>query len=472
MSGTYLIEIIRALGENGRKEASLFLASPYFNRSPIATDVRMLYKVLAQAAPDFEENQIERDRIYVQVFPNKPVVQGKLDKTMTELKKQLRLFALCEQYFDAQREDLIELDWATWLRKQGLGDKLALSLNKLKKQERADAMPGDNLLLRIAEEEYEWKSDCNDLSSDLGIPNLIRELDIYYYTYRADFSNRALLQQKADRSTDLRVLAYDEIYYAQQSPMLLMLRNAGRLFQKKKPEIEDFEQLLNLIEAVKSQVPLETLKLYYSYLRNLCTLLLDSGKLEFIPILHGIHKSNLNNGLLFDSDARIHANAYLSIVLVALRAKEISWAREVTETYKDLLVGGEQPHFFYQINRAYCHFAEGNYEKALDEIPDAPLSSYYYLMIRRLEIKAYYELSSDLLPYKIDSFRKYIERTAPKTIAENVRAMHLNFIYILNQLSQSPYKDRKRAEKILQRIEERPQLCERTWLIEKAKALK
>ncbi|MFN0176688.1 MAG: hypothetical protein ACKVU0_18750 [Saprospiraceae bacterium] len=470
MSGTFLIEIIRALGEKDRKEAELFLASPYFNRSPIAADVQALFKTLAKIAPDFQDELLERDKIYKQVFPGKPVVQGKLDKTMTELKKQLRLFILCHEYFDLKREELIELDWASWLRKQALGEKFSLSLSKLKHKGNGDDMPGDKLSLAIAEEEYEWKSYCNDLSSDLGIPNLIRELDHYYYLYRADFANRALLQHKAASSTDLSILTYDESYYIQQSPTLIMLKNAGKLFQKESPEIADFEQLLSLIEEIKPQVQLETLKLYYSYLRNLCTLLIDSGKLEYIPILHGIQKSNLRDGYFNDGE-KIHVNAYLSIVQIALRAKEIAWAKEVTETYKNLLASGEQAHFFYQLNLANCHFAEGDYEKALDEIPDVPLASHYYLMIRRLELKAYYETDSELLPYKIDSFRKYIERTAAKTIAENVRLMNLNFIYILNQLTQTLKRDRKRAEKILQRIAEKPMICERGWLTEKANGL-
>ncbi len=471
MYNSFLIEIIRALGVKGRQEAILFLASPYFNRGSNAQDVRALFNAVLNAAPDFQKEQLSRDLIYKMVFPGKPVIPGKLDKLMTELKKQLRLFVLTEDYFASEKEDWQELHWASWLRKHEMQEKFKLALDKVKKQERASLMPGNRLLLDIADEEFEWESFRNDWSNELGIPNLIQELDLFYYVYRADLANRFLQQQKAFNTIDISILFRDESFYETQSPVLRLLRKVSLLLQKERPDITDFEQLLTLIEEDRPKIPAQLLQIYFAYLRNICTIMIDAGQLEYIPILHQIQKTNLSDGY-FNYEGKVHVNAYLNIVQIALRAKEIAWAMEVTENYKDLLYGVEHGHFFYHINLAYCLFAEGKYEESLSCIPDAQSAPQYFTMARRLELKAYYELNSDLLPYKMDSFRKFIERTAPKTISANVRAMNLNFIYILNQLSQSPPKDRKRAEKILQRIEERPLLGERTWLIEKANNLK
>jgi hypothetical protein len=168
----------------------------------------------------------------------------------------------------------------------------------------------------------------------------------------------------------------------------------------------------------------------------------------------------------------LSANSYLNIVQIAIRAHEISWAKSFTIEFKEKIHGSEKDDFFYRLNLANCLFAENKFEEALDTLPEESPTSYYHLMTRRLELKAYYELDSDLLVYKMDSFRKYIERTAPKSIAENLRTMNLNFIYILNQLSQSPPKDKARSEKILNRIEEKKLICDRAWLIEKAEGLK
>ena len=92
-------------------------------------------------------------------------------------------------------------------------------------------------------------------------------------------------------------------------------------------------------------------------------------------------------------------------------------------------------------------------------------------MVRRLELKILYELQSDLLLYKIDAFRKFIVRTATKTISANLRTMDLNFLNILMQISQAPLKDKARAALILKRIDQKALLADRPWLIEKAKEL-
>ena len=115
--------------------------------------------------------------------------------------------------------------------------------------------------------------------------------------------------------------------------------------------------------------------------------------------------------------------------------------------------------------------AEKKFNDCLDYIPDTAPSSFYQLFAKRIELKAYYELRSDLLPYKIDSFRKFVERTAPKSVADNLQAMNMAFAQILNQLFQTPFKDPKRSAKLLERIEGKKIICDRNWLIEKAKEL-
>jgi hypothetical protein len=111
------------------------------------------------------------------------------------------------------------------------------------------------------------------------------------------------------------------------------------------------------------------------------------------------------------------------------------------------------------------------FEEAIDHLPDASSSTYYHHMVRRLELKIYYELRSDLLLYKIDAFRKYIERTLHKTISANLWAMDLNFLNILIQLNQSPLKNKARSARLIARIESKKALADRPWLLEKAREL-
>lgn len=468
---TFLIEIVKALGGEDRQAVSAFLDSPFFNKGGNAAELKALYEAICQAGPDFSEEQLERDIIYTAVFPGKTFVAGKLDKLMSDLKKQLRLYVLAKEYFSQENEDEQQLAWVSWLRKQNLGERFELAIVKLKKRKKMESVEEFQTLLKIAREEYEWESAHNNYLGDLGITDLIQQLDLFYITYRTDLSNRILLQQKVANLARLDSTHKEDGVFEFSSSLLDVLKNLNQFLQKDIPDASDFQEFANILKANQDKLPADVIKTYSTFLRNLCTLLIDSGKLEFVPILHQIHRNSLAEGNLIFGN-KIENNSYLNIVQIAIRAKEVAWAKEFTEQYKHLIYGGDQDGFIYRYSMASCLFAEGQFNQALEQLPGESSSTYYQLMIRRLELKAYFELDSELLTYKLDAFRKFIERTAPKSIATDLRTMNLNFIYILNQLIQSPPKDKSRAAKILKRIEEKRLICDRSWLMEKANALK
>ena len=91
---------------------------------------------------------------------------------------------------------------------------------------------------------------------------------------------------------------------------------------------------------------------------------------------------------------------------------------------------------------------------------------------KRLELKALFELRSELLPYKLDAFKMFLSRTSQKLLSENQRKIHSDFANLLHQLVYSNPGDPKRSELLIKRIQEKKQSAEWRWLIEKAKALR
>jgi hypothetical protein len=173
---------------------------------------------------------------------------------------------------------------------------------------------------------------------------------------------------------------------------------------------------MSLLEENESKLSPQTQNHLYAYLHSFCTILIDKGHLEFVNVLHSLYKRNLEKGVLFN-DGRLSANAYLNLVQIAIRAKEVAWAIQFATEYKTYIAGGDDTNFFYHYSLASCLFAKGQHDEALDLLTENAPSPYYHLMVRRLELKIYYELDHELLPYKIDAFRKYLERTAPKSVA-------------------------------------------------------
>lgn len=473
MIKTYLLEVIKASPPIKQQEMALILGSPLFNRGGNAKELAKLYQIILDAAPDFSEDLLKKEKVYFQVFSDSSIVPRKLDKLIADLNKILRLYTLAKGYLSESNEKHQQIHWSTWLRESGLADRSKQLIVKLKTQEESEKLESleeYHINFLIEREDHEWELMNNQAKGNLNIPNVIEQLDLFYFSYRTELLNRYLLQQKAAQLPDLNPMESERSLYEVKSSFLQISKLINNLLNKDLPSIAEFQVLMGKIKEHEKKLSFEALSEFYTYLRGSCTLLINGGNLDFIPVLQEINKDNLERGYFF-VNGEISPNSYLNLVQIATRAKEFEWAKNFTEDYKALIIGGDENKFFYRLNMAQCLFAEGNFEEALDNLPEAPSNSHYHQMVRRLELKIYYELNSDLLLYKLDAFRKYIERTAPKSIAANIRTLNLNFLNMLLQLSQSPLKDKARSAQIIERIEEKNLLAERIWLMEKARAL-
>jgi len=473
MTNSYLLDVIKAFQPEEREEMARLLSASQFNRAGNAKELLQLYQIILHAAPEFSESLLQKHEVYFQIFAEPTMVQGKLEKLMAELNKLLRSYALVKKYLSENNEVQQQIDWASWLRERGLQERSRQVVTKLKAQKgenEPESLEKYREALLISEEIYSWEGTYNQLKGDLGIPNLIFNLELYYLNYKSELTNRYLIQQKGPQLPDLGWVNKEDGFWQAKSVLLRISTEINSIMGKNLPTFEEFQHLMLLLQNDGTALSSETLAQFYAYLRNTCTLLIDAGNLEFIPLLHAIHKENLEQKYFF-INGEMSPNAYINLVQVATRARQTEWAKKFTEDYKGLITGGDEDQFFYRLNMAQCKFAEGKFDDALSCIPDAPSASYYHHLARRLELKIYYELDSDLILYKIDAFRKALERTASKNIAPTRKTMNINFVHFLLQLSQSPKKDKKRSALLIERINNKKLVAERSWLLEKAREL-
>lgn len=473
MTNSYLLEVIKALTPEEREEIASLLHGPQFTRGGYGEEMRRLYELILGAAPDFSEDLLNKHSLYLQIFSEKNMVQGKLEKLMVELNKLIRTHILTKRYHAENNETQQHIDWAKWLRERGMSERSRQILSKLEtkiQKETPESLEMYREVFLISEERHLWESTHNQFKGDLGISNLLYNLELYYRNYHTELINRYLLQQKGPQLQALTVTNMPPEFWQTKSVLLRISTGVNQIMSKDLPSVEEFQDLMQLLQFNEAAISFQTLSHFYSYLRNTCTLLINGGNLEFIPILHEIHKDNLERNFLF-INGELSPNIYINLVQIATRAKEWEWAKNFTESYQKQIVGGDGGQFFYRLNMAQCYFAEGRLNEALAQIPNVPSSSHYHLIAKLLELKIYYELDSELLSYKIDAFRKFIERTASKTIASNQKTLVLNFVHFLHQLSLSPKKDKERSARLVARINSKELVAERAWLLEKARGL-
>jgi hypothetical protein len=479
MLNIFILEVIDTFENSELESFKNFLGSAYFNTGPNATSLVVLFDKLAEAKRGSTLENLNKDLIFQEVFPNTPFIQGKLDKLGTELKKLLQLFLILERYKSDALESRRELDLLAALRLRGLSKRYFLELEKMKKRiydAPIDTLENIELQFDLAFEEYHWEQHFNKVKGDLTVPNVLKYLDKYYVNTSIWLQNVLLLQQKvvalpeaSNRSffkTDNFPLNPDEV-----DIFLKISKKIHELLELDVPEFAQFEELVALLQSNSEKIGKEDLAGFYSHLRNFCTFLIERGHYHLRPILHQIHIENLEKGYFY-YNGEIPPNAFLNITTTALNVNALEWAKAFIEKHKGRITGENETQDFYSMNKAICLFAEKRWEDALDIIPFGSSYSFYHLLARRLELKIYYELDSDLLPYKIDAFKMFISRAGRNLLSSTLHDLHTNFINFLRQLSLSPKtRDKSRASKMIERINEKKLVADRAWLLEKAREL-
>ncbi len=479
MTNSALVETIKVLRLDEISKIRAYFESSFFKREPHSEEISKLFGLIADAYPDFTTERLGKEMVYRALYSEKIPVKGKLDKIMTELNQHIRDFVVSSHYLSEENQFEYWLQWATWLRNRGLLDRYELAITKLEKWQQNEADFGTEYYYRqflLEREKHNWRSLSNQKKGDVNLPNVIRNLDLYYHLSRLEFLNRLQLQRKVtlldlDAEVDPSLVEPQvSSRYLEENPVLYAEYQLFYLLKHTIPPEGEVQRFTHWLIEHEHLMDKEYCYRFWAYLRGLYSLLINSGRNDLMSSLHQIHQDNLEKGLLFFQN-KLSPSAYKNVTFTALAAGQPNWALQFVEKYKDIIIDENETRDFYRLNLAFCFFALGEFEKALDALPPASSYSDYHSAARRLELKIYFELDSDLLPYKMESFKMYVFRASKNTLAEGKKELLLNFYNLLQQICQSPKGDKARAQQILQRIEKKKMVAEKSWLIEKAKQL-
>ena len=482
MKSSFVFELIRSFSPEERHELELFIASPYFNRGKNAGELTALVGFILNAPSQPGAAAPVKKDLYQRIFPGTPWVEGKLDKLLVELKKHLRTFLLSRQYFQVENDFQAELDWGKALHDKGMESHYQRLLEQMKtggSSGQWKTAPHYLRQLHLEHAIHVQQSYDNRKKGDLNIPSVLHNLDMFYHLYRLEHLNYFLLQCKMtnlDISGDIALALRESPLperYLEESSYLLIQYKIFCLLQSPNPSLAEFEALNDLLKQHEPFLEKSMLEQYYAYLRNICVLLIASGAEELYHILHQIQRDNLEHGILYleGKQGQLSPSAVLNLVTNGLIVRNYEWVAEFLESHKNRILGDNETHDLYRTNVACYLFAVGKFEEALDYIPQASPYVDYHLVARRLELRIYYELDSDLLPYKIDAFKMYLSRSSHKFLSPALRGRNGDFVNLLFQLSHIQPGNRERARRVLQRIEENKGVSERKWLLEKARQL-
>jgi hypothetical protein len=482
MEDSQLVELIRTLKPEERELTRQLARVDYFNSGKMKAYSPILLEVLLQMSELPDQQAWSKEEIYQQVFVGEPFVEGRMEKTMVEVHKVVKRVLQIQHYFSEQNEFQQHFDLAKIALKRGLEKRYVQSIGKLQKQiPPVDASDRQNLYQHflLEYELHDLDSLHNQLKGDLNVPNVLFSLENYLCLTRLELLNRLLLQQKVTRISPSLIPKIDIADNSisektmESSPLIRINYHIYQALGKEELNQSDVQILFELLKNHEHVIPADSLRGLFTYLRNLCVLIYnqDVQNPDIIFLLHELYKDNLTRGYLHYQD-KLHHATYHAVCQNAIGVKLIDWAIEFTETYKDVIIDENETRDYYRLNMAACYFAQKNFDKCLDTIPDAFSAVTHHLIAKRLNLKALYETRSDLLPYRLDNFKMYLARTSPKLLSDQQRQINTDFLNLLVQLSTSIPGDVKRSETLIKRIKEKKQAAEWRWLMEKAEELK
>jgi hypothetical protein len=473
MQNSTLIETLSVFSSEELLDFHKFVHSPFFNDGAYAADCTALWNYIRPHAPAFNAEALQAEKVFKQLFPGKPYSKNKLGMLMSKLHQ------LAKQYILTIAPPILEvpenLRLATFYRKRGLRSRTAPLLEKLQQEQAENTIRDAQYWYERAFTEKEQHLLDTDLQNHHDHTQLSQSIVSLHHAHLIDTLNQLNELYSAKRKSNIKPgnaeAVADTISSAlqaldlEQEPVLRLLKTGFDFIRN--PEAYDKTALYKFrdeLETYAAFLPSDMLSALYGDARNLCTWHFNRGQSDYAEINLALFKSCYDRGLLFEN-GKIQAATYLNLVQAGLIARDFKWLKSVMPDCRERLIGVPAPLELYHYTLANYHYHLHEYDRALDLLQAGSDDLFNNLMLRKLELKIYYETDSPLLDSKMENFKLFVFRQGKKNLPPDIFQMNNNFIDLLKAITASvTFGKKERVRKLLQKLDDTELLAERSWL--------
>ncbi|MBL8016573.1 MAG: hypothetical protein JNK43_04825 [Ignavibacteria bacterium] len=424
-------------GEEFRKLGS-YISSPYFG---ISKRVSALYLYISDNYEAAVKGSLSRDAAAKAVLGN-TYSDDNARKLFSDLNKTVEDFITSEKFSsDAALKQLMLLKA---LRKKGEMARHSHKLRELTKQ--LSNMEPDALSYRLiaeaAEEEFtaEDPADFHEYSEALqkwcGMLDahyMSTKLLIYEYMFSKQMLNRS--GKPYNWSMADEIFAHIEANTAavkKDNPDIYLKYLMLKMIREKDDSLMvEYSEFLRENENRFSQASVTS---YYSDLFNYATIRISRGRHDFRRPFLNLIKEIEPRGLILDAGGgKIHIYTFKQIADTAFNLKEIKWAGDFIERYKNKL-GTNTPQNILSLMTAKLLYYMGNTAEARTELDKISLDDYIlYLDAKSFRICLEYdEADFNACLMNIDALSKYLKHK--KEIPENMIQSAKRFKHYIRKL--------------------------------------
>lgn len=469
MHQTKLIHLLKSFSAWEFKSFQKYVASPFFN---VNADVAQLLQLIAGSYPEFNEESIRAEKIFIKLYKNTKFNLQKLRYVMTDLTLLAENFLAYSAYEEKE-----------FYRKKFLLQKL--NEKNHDKYFRQHLQQGYQMQQRNREHDIKhykrqvafdelscaFTSAKNNRTMNTQLQNLSDNLDVYYIAnklkYCCEILNRQNILQVTYQAPFLDfIVQYLQKGYLKNIPLIAVYFQLLLMLRHSNTELH-YTKLKTIVKKYNADFTVNELRDMYAFIQNYCIRQINSGNLKYLQELFGIYKRMLEQKIIFENNELAHSQ-FKNITAIALRVNEFDWAENFINIYSSSLNKTLRRNAVHY-NLARLYFARKQYRQSLKQLTAVEFTDvYYHLDSKSLLLKIYYETEEfETLFSLINTFRVYLRRS--KLISEYQRSVYANLVTQTRRLAKIKSGSKYSLEKIKSTIEANPKIADIVWLKEKIK---
>ncbi len=474
MTKSTLVEILGAFNETEQRRLIDFLRSPWCTagwQSPEPVElVSHIFESLNQRRPA----NLRKEIIYGHIFPGRPFVFNKLEKLFSSTLKLVRQFIHYESFTQQCLPEQEYLLQAEFFRKKGAYDECEQIYEKLAKWQQNKQNWGAReytLNWQIEHGKHNYKSEVYQKKDDQNLLSTLEALEELYLSERLFYTclllniNQVTPVLSPDAvSTLVSQSAHPQNTRFFASATGSLFRKAVIILTSEDQAEDDFELFCRHLDKYQHQLPDFLYSHFESFAINRCVRHFSNPGYQ--AILFRLLKQRVEEGRSF-VDGKISASEFQNVVKIGLMQKEFDWVWQFMQANRHNIYGSQHPEEYFRFNIANYWFYTGHFDKALDVLLTSDYEELQYKYSAKLmEIKILYELESDILPSKIDAAKIFFYRE--KYIPKDKKEMYCRYADFMRRLIRPQTAvNPDRIRKLLQELEDNPQIAEFFWVKEK-----
>lgn len=473
-----LIELLKIFSPKEFKELGDFIKSPFFNKNE---NVINLYNYIKKYYPDFDAEQLSKDKVYEKLTGKKDYNDGFMRTVIFNLSK------LCEDYLcsivkNEIENELILLDTYFKRGSNKLFERKMKQVSDFLSKENSKDQYHFYCLYRVQALKMAYNSknraflNVKDFHEEEEIKTLDSLLNFYLLSSLPEY--RFFYNQASVVNLDFKFNFLPEI--------ITYLKRTG--FHKKVPELnlhfhelllamEDDEQnYFNLKEIVLKYIDKYRFAVQFNgvgLLANKAVTEYYKGKDKFLDERFEIHNLIIEKGLYKKfEDGFFDDMLFKNIVLVGLQLGKIEWTEKFINDNLEKLNPDDKENA-YHLNLARLCVYKKKYDDSLSHLSKIGNVKHihYKTEIKILTLMIYYELNrNDEVITVIDNYKHFLSNDA--LLPEQRKERNSNFLKFTNELIRIKENPSSKAVYDLQfDIKNTPNTYEKEWLLEKTEQL-